>query len=115
MVRGETVNPSSCGGDSISALALLRDCPMIYVMIVKTNVINEEDVNDEKKKETAERSISIRIMKKIDRPIRGQEKRVKYAAIEIFRRARAPSAKKLNTPVVTVIRRTIPKNLPMMY
>ena len=88
---------------------------MIYVMIVNASVMKDVEVNDAKKKETAERRIIINIVKETDSAISFQENRVKYSACVVLRRMVAVMAIMLKMDIVTMIRRIIPRNLPTIY
>ncbi len=84
-------------------------------MMVRTSVMNDDEVKEAKRKLTADRRISISTVKKTESPMSGHENRVKKSAWVIFKSTIAAMAIKLNAVIVTVMRRTIPENLPKMY
>ena len=107
--------PISWGEDSTSALTPLMDWPMIYVIIVRTNVINEDVVKDAKKKLMADSRISMRILNKMASVISDHENLPKNSACVAFKRTMADIANMLKAHMVTMIRRAMPRNLPNMY
>ena len=101
--------------DSTSALTPLIDWPMIYVIIVRTSVTNEDVVKEAKKKLIADSRISMSMLNKMASVIRDHENLPKYSACVAFKRTIADIAIKLKALMVTMIRRAMPRNFPNMY